>query len=66
MAYSQDDIDALRSAYVSGAKKVKFKDRETEFRDLKEMKQILNEAENAVSGTKRVAYKPCGYDRGYQ
>jgi hypothetical protein len=66
MALSQADIDALELAIVSGVKKVKFSDRETEYRDLAEMKQILNDAKASVSGRKRTAYTSCGYNRGYQ
>lgn len=65
MAYSQDDIDALQMAIASGAKKVKFSDRETEYRDLAEMKQILNEMKASVSGKRREPYRPT-YSRGYQ
>lgn len=65
MAYSQADIDALKIAIASGAKKVKFSDRETEYRDLAEMKQILRDMESSVSGKRRTAFSPT-YSRGYQ
>ena len=45
MAYSQADIDALRAAIATGAKRVKFgsgpDSREVEYRTLAEMKQVL-------------------------
>jgi cell division protein FtsX len=66
MALSQADIDALELAIVSGVKKVKFSDRETEYRDLAEMKQILNDARASVSGTRRRVYTAGRYHRGYQ
>ncbi len=66
MAYSQADIDALKVAIASGVKKVKFSDRETEYRDLSEMKQILSDMEKSVSGKRRQPYRPTGYSREYQ
>lgn len=65
MALTQADIDALEKAIVSGVKKVKISDRETEFRDLDEMQRILNSAKNSVSGKTRQPYKFSSYDRGY-
>lgn len=66
MAYSQADIEALEMAIASGAKKVKFSDRETEYRDLAEMKQILNDMKASVTGKRRQAYTPKSFSRGYQ
>ena len=66
MAYSQADIDALEEAIGSGVKKVKFSDRETEYRDLREMREILKDMKASVGGIKRKAYSYSRYDRGYQ
>lgn len=66
MAYTQADIDALKKAIVSGVRKVKFSDRETEFRDLAEMKEILRDAENSLTGKRRRVYTSQRYCRGYQ
>lgn len=66
MALTQSDIDALEMAIASGVKKVKFSDRETEYRDLSEMKEILRDAKAAVSGSKRGPYLASSYRRGYQ
>lgn len=66
MATTQADIDALRTAINSGVRKVKFADRETEYRDLAEMRTILVSMEREVAGTKRTAYTSKGYNRGYQ
>lgn len=45
MAYTQADIDALKAAIATGAKRVKFgagpDARETEFRSLEEMRSTL-------------------------
>jgi hypothetical protein len=66
MALTQADIDALEKAIVSGVKKVKFSDRETEFRDLDEMERILNRAKGTVGGKSRAAYRFTSYGRGYK
>lgn len=66
MAYSQADIEALEMAIASGAKKVKFSDRETEYRDLAEMKQILNDMKASVAGKRRRVYRATSYSREYQ
>lgn len=66
MAITQADIDALEIAIASGAKKVKFSDRETEYRDLDEMKQILNDMRASLSGKRREPYRYQSYKRGYQ
>lgn len=48
MAYSQQDIDALQKAIAQGVRKVKYQDRETEFRSLDEMLQTLNMMQKSV------------------
>jgi hypothetical protein len=66
MAYTQADIDALELAMASGAKKVRIRDRETEFRDLTEMRAILKVMKESLSGSKRTAHTFSSFDRGYQ
>jgi len=66
MAYTQADIDALEAAMISGVKKVKIADRETEFRELADMERLLNTAKASITGRRRTAYTSSGYDRGYQ
>lgn len=66
MAWTQSELAEIEKAYKSGVKKVKFKDRETEFRDLDEMKQIIREAQQELSGTKRKPWRYSQYDRAYQ
>lgn len=41
MAWSQTDIDVLRAAIATGAKRVRFQTHETEFRSQKEMIDLL-------------------------
>lgn len=61
---TQDDIDALEEAIASGARRVKFKDREVEYRSLAEMKEILADAKSAVSGVRRKRRVIPEYDSG--
>ena len=56
MAWTQADVDALKAAIATGAKKVKYTDREVEFQDTGAMMRALSamEAEvNAAAGTAR-------------
>jgi hypothetical protein len=40
MAWTQTDLDKLEEAIASGARRVKFADKEVEYRDLTEMMQV--------------------------
>lgn len=51
MPFSQTDVDNLKAAIATGAKRVRFEDgRETEYRSLAEMKDALAMAESEVAG----------------
>lgn len=41
MAVTHDDLNKLKRAIATGARRVKYSDREVEYRDLDEMKQAL-------------------------
>lgn len=43
MAWTQNDLIALEQAIATGARKVKYSDKEVEYRSLDEMYQILND-----------------------
>jgi hypothetical protein len=50
MAYTTDDLEQIRSAKLTGAKRVKFADgRETEFRSLDELDRIEREIVDALN-----------------
>ena len=66
MAWTQQELETIEQAYKSGVKKVKFKDRETEFRDLSEMQTILREARAELNGSMRAPYVYKQFGRGYQ
>ena len=55
MAYTQAEIDALKSAIASGALTVKFDDLTTTYRDLDEMNEILGNMEKEVNEGKNFA-----------
>lgn len=63
---TQADIDTLSQAIYSGVKKVKFKDRETEYRDLSEMKATLSDMKAELANTPREHYRYVSYSRDYQ
>lgn len=48
-AYTQADLDALRTAYASGVLSVEYAGRRTTFRSRAEMAQIMAEVEADVS-----------------
>ena len=48
MAYTQTQIDTLKSAIAEGALKVRFGDREVTYRSLDEMRQTLRMMEDEV------------------
>lgn len=50
MAFTQADIDALKVALATGARRVRFGDRETEFRSLEEMRALLADMQREVAG----------------
>jgi hypothetical protein len=43
MAYTSDDLTALQGAIKSGARRVKYSDREVEYRTLTEMRSLAEE-----------------------
>lgn len=69
MAYSQSDIDALKSAIASGAKQVRFgagpDSREVTYRSLDEMRDVLAEMEKSVNGGAQFPLRTVGrYESG--
>lgn len=50
MAWTQADIDALKTALKSGVLTVRYKDRQKTYRSLAEMTELLRMMENEVQG----------------
>lgn len=66
MSISQSELDALKQAYYSGVRRFRHGDRETEYRSLEEMRQVIDQAERELSGAKREPYMYSSRGRGYQ
>jgi hypothetical protein len=66
MAWTQAQLDEIESAMKSGVQSVKFNGRETTFRSLDEMRQIISDGRKSLAGTKRKPYLYTSYKRGYQ
>ena len=49
MPYPEQQLQALRDALASGVRRVRFADREVEFRDVAELKQAIATAEAEVA-----------------
>lgn len=65
IGYTQTDIDNLRSAMATGAKRVRIKGEETEFRSLPEMKALLDDMMAEVHPQRRSAFRIVGVSNGY-
>lgn len=52
-AYTQAQLDALRSSYAAGVTRVSYDGKSTEFRSLSEMKQIIDEIASELEGARR-------------
>lgn len=69
MAYTVQQIANLKAALATGATKVRFADgRETTFRSLKEMKEIIADAESEIAagnGTPPIRRSLARYSSGF-
>lgn len=50
MAWTQIDIDKLKAAIATGATRVRYADRDVEYRDLAEMRETLGMMQTEVDG----------------
>lgn len=64
MSYTQADLDALNKAMAQGVKKVVYRDRTVEYRDLSEMNQIQRKMEVALGKIKRSTRIYMGTSKG--
>lgn len=49
MAFTQADVDKIKAAIAAGVKRVRFRDREVEYRSLEEMKDALELIEKELN-----------------
>jgi hypothetical protein len=64
MAWTQEDIDKLESAMAEGALRVKYKDKEIEYRSLREMQKLLEQMKQEVSGKAKTVRVTAIHDKG--
>lgn len=60
LTYTAEELEEIRKLFVSGVKKVKYRDREIEYRDFQELVQIQNTANGAAGGYRTVAQNTRG------
>lgn len=65
MAWTQTDIDALKKAMAGGIRRVRYTSGEVEYRSLDEMKELLADMENQVSGNRRIRRTVGQYRSGF-
>jgi len=51
MSFTQQQIDALEKAIAEGVSRVKYQDKEVQYRSLEEMQRILKIMKDSVSGS---------------
>ena len=52
MAWSSDDLEKIEAAIAEGALRVKYKDKEVEYRSLREMLQVRDLIKASIGGKK--------------
>jgi len=66
MAWTQQDYDNLKAAIATGTKKVKYADKEVEYRSLADMKQTLADIADELGLTANMSRKKyAGVSSGY-
>lgn len=63
--WTEDDLKAIKAAYAQGAYRVKYADKEVEYRSLAEMKQIISEMESCLGLKKPKKPMFAVYSNGY-
>lgn len=58
MAYTQADIDALEAKIKEGVRRVRFTDREVEFRSIEEMERTLAMMRQQLASPPRTTFFP--------
>ena len=64
MAYTQSDLDKLEAAMAEGALRVKYKDKEIEYRSLAQMERLRDTMKREISGSKKTTRVSACYDKG--
>lgn len=64
MAFTQDQLDALRAALATGTKRVRMNGEEVEYRTFDEMKALIAMMERSIGGTRVASFNPT-YSKGF-
>lgn len=65
MAWTKAELDELEANFRRGVQKVKFRDREVEYRSLAEMRDIIDQGRRELAGASKRHLYPVT-QRGYQ
>jgi hypothetical protein len=65
MAWTQDDIDALKAAMSKGVKRVRYTSGETEYQSVDDMRKLLADMEREVSPESNPSRRVGRYASGY-
>ncbi len=63
-SYTQEDLDAIEDAIAKGARRVKYTDKEIEYRSLKEMMEIRDFIKRCLSGSTSGARRVAAFSKG--
>ena len=65
MAWKQEDLDKLEAAMAEGALRVKYKDKEVEYRSLRDMERLRDQMKREINGSsKRTIRVTANCDKG--
>lgn len=64
MAWTQTDLDKLEAAMAEGVLRVKYKDKEIEYRSHNQMQALRDAMKKEIKGTKRTIRVQACFDKG--
>ena len=64
MAWTTEDLEKLEAAMAEGALRVKYKDKEIEYRSLREMERLRDKMKADLEGKKKTFRVQGTYDKG--
>jgi len=65
MSFSEADLDAINKAIASGTTRVKYQDKEVEYRSLADLERIRDTISDTLAGSEGGIKRPIGvYDSG--
>jgi hypothetical protein len=64
MAWTNEDLEKLEAAMAEGALRVKYKDKEIEYRSLREMERLREQMKAELEGKSKTVRVQASYDKG--